>query len=68
MSLGRTFKGFLHTDRGVLRIRYLKIAQTMAVIDKICQEMTATFCDLEGFEGLVFSGRLCQNRKNRARQ
>ena len=47
-----TFKRALHTNRRVHESRYLKIAQTMAVIDKICQKMTATFCDLEGFESL----------------
>ncbi len=49
---GEPLKAFYTPIAEFYESRYLKIAQTMAVIDKICQKMTATFCDLEGFESL----------------
>ena len=50
---GEPLKAFYTPIVEFYESRYLKIAQTMATIDKICQQMVETFNDLEGFESLA---------------
>ena len=49
---GEPLKAFYTPIEEFYESRYLKIAQTMAEIDKICQIMVETFSEIEGFGSL----------------
>jgi hypothetical protein len=50
---GEPFKAFLFPIEDFYKSRYVKIAQTMEAIDRICDELTKTFASASAFAGIA---------------